>query len=99
MNNFPIYNQGQAITAQTAGNVVLIADTPAKVAAEDVMLYNAGPSTVHAIVGDAGAVANTQCMPLPPGTLQVFGKGRHTHLALIAVGANQPILCFVGSGD
>jgi hypothetical protein len=99
VNNFPIYNKGQAITAATVSGVTLIVNDAAQDAAADVMLYNAGPSTVHVVMGDASAVADTTCVPLPGGTIQVFSKGKNKYLATLAVGAAQPILAVVGSGD
>lgn len=100
--NFPAYKPGQRIAALTAAAPAAVSlGSPAAFvqAAQDVLFYNPGPYLVHALVGDATAVADTNCVPLPPGALWAYDKGSATHVSLLAVGGAQDVLVFVGRGN
>lgn len=100
--NFPAYKAGQRITALTAAApaaVPLSGNSAIVSAAPDILFYNAGPYLVHAIVGDATAVADTNCVPLPPGALWAYDKRGATHVSLLAVGGAQDVLVYIGQGS
>ena len=100
--NFPAYKPGQRISALAAAApaaVALSGGNAFVAAAQDVLFYNPGPYLVHAIVGDANAVADTNCVPLPPGALWAYDKGGATHVSLLAIGGAQDVLVFIGRGS
>ena len=96
--NFPCYEAGQAITAGTASAPTALSGA-AVAAARDVLIWNPGPNLVHVRAGDASVVADLTCAPVPPGTLWVYSKAAHTHLATRAVGSPQAIVVILGRWD
>lgn len=96
--NFPLYNAGQQIDATAVSAATLVASTPAEIAADDVLIYNPGPNTVHARAGRANVTADATCMPIGPKTKEVFSKADATHLAFISPAGAQSVLVFLGSG-
>ena len=97
--NFPCYENGQRITAATTSAATALAGTAMRVmSARDVLVYNPGPYIVYIKAGDAGAVADDTCAPVPPLALWAYGKGPNTHVALVAPDGDQDVLVIVGEG-
>ena len=75
--NFPCYVKGQLVSADgPAVAVPLTGGTDRVRAAKDVLVYNPGPLSVTLLAGEADAVADASCAPLPAGAIWVYGKGR-----------------------
>jgi hypothetical protein len=98
--NFACYEKGQLITADGPAVAVALAGGTDRVrAAKDVLLYNPGPLAVQVLAGEAGAVADASCAPLPAGAIWVYGKGRAAYLSAYCSGGSQPITVMLGEGQ
>jgi hypothetical protein len=102
MNNWPITEDGIAVTATASSAALAVAAEGRGAAAADVMVDNPGPNDVYVRAGDAAVVASpVTSMRVPPGTMQPFRKGVGvTHLALVCKsGQTQAVVVHVGDGQ
>lgn len=95
--NFPIYGQGQTISATDTSAAHQLTGLNAA-SARDVMIYNPGPHDVHVRAGQAGVVADGTCMPILAGEKGAYAKGPYVYLAVISPDGAQDIQVFVGEG-
>ena len=100
--NWPIYGgDGTAITATATSAATLIANTPAAVMAEDVMIDNPGTVDVYVKAGpDNTVVASLTSVRVPAGSLQPYAKGPgNSYLAVRTASGSQAVVVHVGSGQ
>lgn len=100
MKNFPLSDDGQAITATAVSTTTALAGAPERVAAaQDVMFHNPGPLAIRVRAGGAGVVATQLSMLIPPNSLQAFAKGSATHIAAVTNSGSQPFTVWLGEGQ
>lgn len=98
--NWPAYgDDGISITAGVASVATVIADTTAKILAEDMMVFNPGPLFARVKTGGPDVAATALSFPIPPQTMQAVAKGPgNTHIATYCPDGSQQIVVFVGEG-
>lgn len=99
MKNWPITQDGQAVTATATSAATALAGATV-VAAEDVMIDNPGPNDVYVRAGGSTVAATLASLRVPAGSLQPYRKGAGTtHIAMITRSGSQAVVLHVGDGQ
>lgn len=100
MKNFPISDDGQALTATAVSAAQAFSAAAVRVAvATDVVIHNPGPLPIRVRTGSAGVAAGAQSMLVPPNSVQAFAKGNATHIAAVTESGSQPFTVWLGQGS
>lgn len=84
-------------TSSTLTQIVPAGDQTLLIAA-DVMIDNPGPNDVFIQAGGASVVATANSMRVPANSVQPYGKGTTTHIAMISPAGSQAVRIHIGDG-
>lgn len=88
---------GKSISATTSSASATFSDR-ASIEANDVMVYNAGPSDAFMRWGSSAQTATTNDIIIPVGTVQLFRKDGASVFAAICAAGSATVYIYAGGG-